>query len=76
LTYGTLLRVFPVFFFGGWVVVAIAHAARAWRRREGADGAALDELISAPFRRFLAALPVLVATLAGFPDRFHLIAER
>lgn len=54
----------------------IRSQARAWRRHEGADGAALDELMSAPFRRVLAVLPVLAATLAGFPDRFHVIAER
>jgi SAM-dependent methyltransferase len=54
----------------------IRSQARAWRRRQGADAAVLDELISSPLRRLLAALPVLVATLAGFPDRFHLIAER
>ena len=28
LAYGTMLRVFPVFFFAGWIVVAAAHAYR------------------------------------------------
>jgi SAM-dependent methyltransferase len=54
----------------------IRSQARAWRRHEGADGVALDEIMTAPLRRLLAALPVLVATCAGFPDRFHVIAER
>lgn len=32
LAYATLLRVFPMFLFGGWVVMALAYAYRQWRR--------------------------------------------
>jgi hypothetical protein len=31
MTYSTLLRVFPMYFFAGWVVVAIAHAYRQYK---------------------------------------------
>jgi SAM-dependent methyltransferase len=47
------------------------------RRDAQVSGATnVDELMFRPIRVAAALMPVLVATLAGFPDRFHVIAER
>jgi hypothetical protein len=42
LMYGTLLRVFPLFFFGGWAVVAAAYAYRAYRAHARGPGGGGD----------------------------------
>ncbi|HEU4405203.1 MAG TPA: hypothetical protein VFS43_07930 [Polyangiaceae bacterium] len=45
MAYSTLLRVFPLYFFGGWVVVAIAHAYRAYKKRAPGEPLSLPQLL-------------------------------
>ena len=45
LTYSTLLRVFPLFFFAGWVVTAVAHLWRMRNRSAPADARGLLDMI-------------------------------
>jgi hypothetical protein len=45
MAYSTLLRVFPLYFFGGWVVVAAAYAWRAYRRRAPGEPLAPGRLL-------------------------------
>lgn len=88
LAYATLLRVFPIFFFLGWIVLAVAHAVRTWRREEdvlrGGLQDALRRLTHPDHRKLaagaLAAVLVLVPIsvlnhgVRAWPDFVHHIA--
>ncbi|HEU4534145.1 MAG TPA: hypothetical protein VFS00_08505 [Polyangiaceae bacterium] len=63
MTYSTLLRVFPLYFFGGWLVVAAAHAYRAYRRREPGAPLALGALLHPQLKRVAAGALVAGAVL-------------
>ncbi len=54
MTYSTLLRVFPLYFFGGWVVVAVAHAYRTYKRRQRAGSNSIGELLHPQLKRVAA----------------------
>ncbi len=55
LAYATLLRVFPLFLFSGWVVFAVAHAYREWRKaRDAGKAPALASLLHPHVRKLAA----------------------
>ncbi|HEU4534320.1 MAG TPA: hypothetical protein VFS00_09390 [Polyangiaceae bacterium] len=61
LGYATLLRVFPMFLFSGWIVVAASHVARQWKRAKETGAPLSLKTLLHPHHRQLAAGAIAAA---------------